>query len=516
MDCSIFDHAPEGAFAEYLSRQRWYGGKAEPLQHVEVVACLPFNMPDLEVFLVVLRTSFGSGRAEQYAVPLMRVTGEDTGAAQRLTIEPPGLSHSGMFSDALADKRFATYLLDCIRDGRVVAGKTVRLRATPMAVLPRLFAASGSLEPGLVGVEQSNTSVKFGERLILKFFRRVEQGVNLDVETGRFLTEHARFAYTPPLAGVLEIEVLALPLATLAVLQGYVTNRGDAWKYTLESLNEFFARVQEAALPAPLDLAEASSRALAVDRVGPYLDSAALLGRRTAELHLALASDPSAPLFAPEPFAREDRETAYNRMARLANQAFQLLGERLRFLDLPSRELAERAFERREQAETYFRQVLTLSDAGQRTRIHGDYHLGQVLFTGSDFVVIDFEGEPERPLAERRAKRSPLCDVAGMLRSFHYAVRTSLRQRDEGSLRSNTEAPLLEWGRYWRRCVSAEFLTAYLACARAGTFLPSEPDALDTLLRAFLLEKAAYEIIYELKNRPEWVSIPLDGFLDAL
>lgn len=516
MDCSIFDQAPESAFAEYLGRQRWYGGKADALERVDVVACLPFNMPDLEVFLVVLRTSFSSGRTEQYAAPLMSTTREETGAAQRLVIETAGLSHTGVFSDALADKRFTTYLLDCIRDGRVVAGKDVRLRAMPMAVLPQLFAARGSLEPSVMGVEQSNTSVKFGERLILKFFRRVEQGVNLDVETGRFLTERARFAHTPPLAGVIEIEVLDRPAATLAVLQGYVSNRGDAWKYTLESLKEFFARVQEAALPASLDLAEASSRALALEMVGPYVDSAALLGRRTAEMHLALASDPSEPLFSPESFTREGREAAYDAMERLVNQALQMLGDRLRFLDLPSRELAERVLKQHDKATTRLRQILTLSDAGQRTRIHGDYHLGQVLFTGLDFVIIDFEGEPERPLVERRAKRSPLCDAAGMLRSFHYAVRTSLRLWDTGYLRTNTEARLLEWGQYWRRCVSAEFLRAYFSCARAGTFLPRDPGALDTLLRAFLLEKAAYEIIYELKNRPAWVSIPLDGFLDAL
>lgn len=517
MDCSIFDCVPEGTFAEYLCRQRWYGGKAEALHHVDVAACLPFNIPDRDVFLLLLRASFGSGRTEQYAVPLIRVSADSGGDAPRLTVEPAGLLPHSVFSDALADKRFTAHLLDCIRRGVTVGGRGVRLRATPMAALPRLLAAHGSLQPDLMGVEQSNTSVKLGDRLILKFFRRVEQGANLDVETGRFLTENARFAHTPPLAGVIEIEVLDHPPATLAVLQGYVSNRGDAWKYTLESLDAFFGRVQGATPPlsAP-ELPEEASRALALEKVGSYLESAALLGRRTAELHLALSSDPSAPQFSPEPFARDDREAACGGMERLTNRAFQLLGDRLRFLDLPSRELAERVFERREEVMTRLRQILTLDDAGQRTRIHGDYHLGQVLFTGSDFVIIDFEGEPERPLAERRAKRSPLCDVAGMLRSFHYAVRTSLSRRSDGNLKGGERVRLLDWGRYWRHCVSAEFMTAYLSRARSGVFLPHDSAGLDTLLRAFLLEKAAYEIIYELKNRPEWVSIPLDGLLDAL
>lgn len=517
MDCSIFDRAPEAEFAEYLGRQRWYGGKAEALQHVSVVACVPFDIKDPEVVLLLLGASFNSGRTEEYAAPLMRVSSDEGGAAPRLTVEPAGSLPGGVFSDALGDSRFTTCLLDCIRGGKTVTGKSIRLRATPMAALSGILAAHGSLEPALIRVEQSNTSVRFGERLILKFFRRVEPGVNLDVETGQFLTERARFAHTPPLAGVIEIESSEHPPATLAVLQGYVSNRGDAWKYTLGSLGDFFARVQGAAAPPALpDRAEEPSRALAPETVGPYLESAALLGRRTAELHLALTSDPSDPLFSPEPFAWEDRELACSGIERLTNQAFELLYGRLRFLDSPSRELAGRVLRRHGEAITHLREILALHDAGERARIHGDYHLGQILFTGSDFMIIDFEGEPERPLAERRAKRSPLCDVAGMLRSFHYAVSTSLRQRNDGRLPDAERSRLLEWGGYWRRCVSAEFMKAYLSSARRGTFLPRDSTALHTLLRAFLLEKAAYEIIYELKNRPGWVSIPLDGFLDAL
>lgn len=520
MDCSIFDRASEGEFAEYLGRQRWYGGKAEALQHVGVVACVPFDIHGPEVVLLLLRASFNAGdagRAEEYALPLMRVSADEGGAGPRLTVEPDRLLPGGVFSDALGDKRFTTHLLDCIRGGKTLTGKAIRLRATPMAALPGLLAAPGSLEPALIRVEQSNTSVRFGERLILKFFRRVVPGVNLDVETGKFLTERARFAHTPPVAGMIEIEGGEHPPATLAVLQGYVSNRGDAWKYTLESLDSFFTRVEGAAAPpAPPDRAEESSRAVALETVGPYLESAALLGRRTAELHLALTSDPSDPLFLPEPFAREDRELACSGMERLTNQAFQLLRDRLRFLDLLPRELAERVLRRHDEAIAHLREILTLHDAGERARIHGDYHLGQVLFTGSDFMIIDFEGEPERPLAERRAKRSPLCDVAGMLRSFHYAVSTALRQRDDESLPDTERSRLLEWGGYWRRSVSAEFMNAYLSSARGGAFLPRDPGALHTLLRAFLLEKAAYEIIYEFKNRPGWVSIPLDGFLAAL
>ncbi|MGH9378894.1 MAG: phosphotransferase, partial [Terriglobia bacterium] len=379
-------------------------------------------------------------------------------------------------------------------------------------------------EPSVMRVEQSNTSVKFGNQLILKFFRRVEEGVNLDVETGVFLAGHAHFEHTPAVAGSIEIRREAkLPL-TLAILQGFVQNQGDAWKYTLQALDEYFARTESLRPPGAGDgmpskslihmvAEEAPSRTR--ELIGPYLSSAALLGRRTAEMHVALSSYSLDPRFAPEPFSPDDRASACDSMEQLAAQAFQLLEERLDFLEPSTREKGQRVLPRKQEIVSRFRQLLSLPITVQRTRLHGDYHLGQVLFTGTDFVIIDFEGEPERPLAARRAKRSPLRDVAGMLRSFHYAASTALeRSRDLPGQPVPSNQYL--WAQYWKLWVSAQFMRGYLAAAGNAGFVPQGGDELRALLDIFLLEKAVYEVIYELKNRPAWVAIPLDGILELL
>lgn len=528
MDCSLFTRVSSSALAAYLGHQRWYGGKAEAPARLEVSACVPLAASGLDAVLLLVDAGYRSGRSERYAAPLVPVASAGD-APYPLTVEIAGSASPLTFSDALHDKRFALFLLECIREGASINAGDVSMAAQPLAPLPRLLAASGPLDPRLLGVEQTNTSIRFGERLILKFFRRLEEGENLDVETGRFLTETAHFEHTPPLAGLIEIRRAHRSAATLAVLNGYVPNLGDAWKHTLESLDEFFNLVDGRSIPAgaappPFTVPEEAVSELAAETIGPYLDLAALLGQRTAELHLALASEQPGRPFSPEPLTPGSREAAFNSMAQLALRAFSLLRDRLQFLDPRDRALAALVLARQKEAIAEFDQIRTLPDLGQRTRIHGDYHLGQVLFTGSDFSIIDFEGEPERALAERGAKRFPLADVAGMLRSFHYAASTALRRREQEDARTASkigsetgeESPLAAWSQYWRRWTSAEFLRAYCATAGQAGFLPRDPEAIVALLRVVLLEKAAYEIIYELKNRPDWVRIPLDGFLAAL
>jgi maltose alpha-D-glucosyltransferase/alpha-amylase len=262
-----------------------------------------------------------------------------------------------------------------------------------------------------------------------------------------------------------------------------------------------------------LALAEADVPPLAGELIGPYLASARLLGRRTAELHLALASDPGDPCFAPEPFAAPYQHALAQSMRDLATAAFRLLRQRLADLPEAVRGEAQEVLALEAAVMGAVRSVAQQPITALRIRTHGDYHLGQVLYTGDDFVITDFEGEPTRPLHERQCKHAPLKDVAGMLRSFHYAAYAGLFNQVNHVTPSSSETltALESWAQRWYLWVSTEFLQTYLAYIGPASLLPSTRDERQVLLDAYLLEKAVYELSYELNNRPDWVRIPLQG-----
>jgi maltose alpha-D-glucosyltransferase/alpha-amylase len=362
----------------------------------------------------------------------------------------------------------------------------------------------------------------------LKLFRRLETGTNPDLEIGHFLTEATDFAHIPGVAGALEYHPTGAPEAvTLAILQGFVPNQGDAWRYTLESLANYFEQVvsqseegaQEVTLPQTplLDLAQQDIPASVPKIVGSYLESAQLLGRRTAELHLALASGSNVPDFAPESFTQLYQHLLHQRMGSLTKHVMQLLRPRLPKLPEAARAEAQQVLEAETTLLKRFQPFVEQNITALRTRIHGDYHLGQVLYTGQDFMIIDFEGEPARTLEERRLKRSPWQDVAGMLRSFHYAAYAALFKRlEDGTVSAEEKTRLEAWARFWHLWVSVAFLKTYLTVTKGATFRAKSPGEWKTLLDAYLLEKAVYELGYELNNRPDWVQIPLQGILQTL
>ncbi|MGH9356770.1 MAG: putative maltokinase, partial [Terriglobia bacterium] len=463
-----------------------------------------------------------SGQVQQYALPLIASEGfSPQGPSGAISVdvqqelEPP---LAVTLSDALQNPGFAMFLVDLIQHERRIPGVAGELRAGRAGVLDRVEKhGDGSLEPSLVDVEQSNSSIRYGNRLILKFFRRIEHGVNLDLEMGRFLTETAAFEHVPPAAGFIEYGITGGTSATLALLQGFVHNQGDAWRYALQILDNYLARATAAGPPparllAPSTLGLAEVPGLAAALLGEAIPFAELLGVRTAQLHQALASEQAnraGPDFAPEPFSAHYRETLSQSAVSLAREVLRIL----RNFPPPAavREAVQSLLASEEAIIARFEALRGLPLTAMRTRVHGDYHLGQVLYTGSDFVIIDFEGEPERPLAERRQKRSPLSDVAGMLRSFDYASYSALREKP-----AETGNPLESWAALWASWVRAVFLRSYLRTAGDACFIPQDGRELGALLDFHLLEKAVYELGYELKNRPEWVSIPIAGVLDVL
>jgi len=368
--------------------------------------------------------------------------------------------------------------------------------------------------------EQSNTSLFYGDRLVLKLFRRQQSGPNPDCEIGRYLTEEARFDGIPPFAGAIEYVGADEEPATLAMLQGFVANQGDGWTLTLEELARYFENCATVAFPEGgstaatgdlMDLAEQEPSQLAREHVGIALDTAGKLGHRTAELHLALASVTDNSAFTPEMLAASEANSLLAGFRKEATRVLDLLKDSVAGLPDEVIDLAGLVLGRRKQILESFRLSAGDGMLGQRLRIHGDYHLGQVLQVKTDYVILDFEGEPARPIAERRAKVSPLKDVAGMLRSLGYAAYASLigytarRPEDWESLEP--------WARLWEQSMGAEFLRAYRNTAQGAQFLPSAEENFRNLLAIYLLDKALYELSYELNNRPTWVRIPLVGIL---
>jgi maltose alpha-D-glucosyltransferase/alpha-amylase len=357
----------------------------------------------------------------------------------------------------------------------------------------------------------------------MKLFRKIETGTNPDLEIGRYLTDEQNFAQIPPVAGAIEYQRDKGEPLTLAILQGYVANEGDAFDYALDVLQRYFDTVQarpdlvppvaSATISALLDAAGEAPDALAEELIGVYLDSAELLGQRSAEMHRALAAGRSAA-FIPESFSTLYQRSIYQSMRSLTMQTMQGLRKLLPRLPEEVQAEASRALAAEEALLGRFQRITGAKIDAARTRIHGDYHLEQVLFTGSDYMIIDFEGEPVRPISERRIKRSPLRDVAGMLRSFQYAAYSALFTRLDSTTISPEEAVRLrDWADYWTFWVSAAYLGGYLAHAEGAGFVPNDRQQVDTLLEIYVLEKAIYEVNYEMNNRPSWLSIPLSGVL---
>jgi maltose alpha-D-glucosyltransferase/alpha-amylase len=379
--------------------------------------------------------------------------------------------------------------------------------------------ADAPLPPEPSSKEQSNTSLIYGDRLILKLFRRQQPGPNPESEIGRYLTEKAGFDGVPPFAGTIEYDGPG-GRSTLAVLQGLVANEGDGWTLTLEEMERFYENC--ARIPVPEDIAgnepgdlialsEQPASQHARDYVGIALDATARLGRRTAALHLALAMRSEDPAFAPEPLTSDDMQALLADLRESAAKVFDVLRDSVARLPDEMLDVAGLALGRRKQILDSFRNIRWRNLQGQRVRVHGDYHLGQVLRVRTDYVILDFEGEPARSLEERRAKQSPLKDVAGMLRSLAYAAYAGLINYT--ARRPEDFEKLEPWARLWERSAAAEFLRAYRETASGAAFLPSDAGDFRGLLSMFWLDKVLYELSYELNNRPGWARIPLIGIL---
>ncbi|HEY51381.1 MAG TPA: maltose alpha-D-glucosyltransferase [Dehalococcoidia bacterium] len=519
----------------HMRQKRWFGGKARQPRAASIRDFISIPFDGSSAQFIFLDIEYTEDDPETYLIPITFVSGE---RANQIANESPqsvmarvesrrrGEKGEGIIFDALIEGGFTATLLEAIARRRHWKGQEGRMAAFPTRVFQKLRGpTTETLSQSAMKTEQTNTSIIYGDRLMLKLFRRMEEGTSPELEIGRFLTEKVAFPNAPPVAGAIEYHSRLIPEpVTLAILHGYVPNEGDAWRYTLDELGFFFDRVlAHPEVEAPpliegslLDIMEMSIPTSAEETIGPYLVSAQHLAQRTAELHLMLASASVDPRFTPEPFSLAYQRSLFHSMRSYTNRVLRLLQQRLSKLPDDAIPIAKAILDKESTIIQHFREITRQNIGGMRIRCHGDYHLGQVLYTGDDFVIIDFEGEPARYLTERRIKRSPLRDVAGMIRSFHYATYAALRSRASTVLRPEDIPILEEWSKVWYLWVSVAFLKAYLELVSDLPILPASREGKKTLLNAYLMEKALYEINYELNNRPDWVNLPLQGVLQIL
>jgi maltose alpha-D-glucosyltransferase/alpha-amylase len=551
----------EAALPAWLMRQRWFGAKSKTIVavRVESYAALPFpvttstetaiqghsSLPDatsLGAAIFFIEISYREGETETYQLPITLASGRD---AETITAESPlsvicNLATSVgslVLYDATFSEAFRQGILRLIEKDQSVpldfpvhenaASSMVITEGTAMAIESD-NALRGHHSDSMTDVqgdeqlparinasEQSNTSIFFGQKMIMKLFRKLQPDENPDIEIGRFLTEVAHFPRIATFLGEISQYADGIPTST-ALLQELVPNEGEGWSWTLEELGRFYESVATCPPPrnegvTPTLLHDVQLSDQITEHAGLYLEAAASLGRRTAEMHLALATETEDVAFRAEPLTAEALQADANRMTFQMRSTFDALKARMATLNDDIAGEAGAVLSRRADIVSGTNAILENFSSGKLIRIHGDYHLGQLLRAKNDFVILDFEGEPARPIEERRRKQCPLKDIAGMIRSFSYASWSGL---DQYVQRHPDRRPSVEpWARLWENSVSAEFLKAYWQIiSRHDGLLPARAQS-DRLLKAYLLEKALYELLYELNNRPAWVRIPLEGIL---
>ena len=515
----------------YLKTRRWFQGKERPVRSIEALDTIP--IPDTSAQILLGQVEYTDGDPEIYVLPGSVATGE---AAEQVKAKLSDVSvaqlHAedgtrGVLYSAIWDPAFCDTLFSAIVRRRRFRGRAGELVGSHN----RAFrAAWGQSHPDLgaavLKAEQSNTSIAYGDRFILKIYRRVEPGIHPEVEIGTFLTER-NFPNSAPLTGTIDYRANNGDVTTIAALHAFVKEQqGDAWHYTLDSLSQFF----EAALTRkeadfggpdgshhPFDLRKVEVPQHVHEAIGSYLDAANLLGKRVADLHLALSSDPTDPEFAPEPFTDHYRHAMFHALGSLTAETFSLLRQNASALPAPIESDSRKLLERREEIRKRGRLISDRRIASLRIRLHDDLELSRVLHTGKDFVFIGFDGRPDRTLGGRRIKRSPLRDVASMLLSFQYAAQAVfLGQLPGVTHRPETTAALEFWSRYWSDWVSAIFLKGYLDTLGKSPLLPANDADVRSLLDQCLIECALEEAAAELGNRPEWVRVPLGLLLRIL
>ncbi|MEX2232779.1 MAG: maltose alpha-D-glucosyltransferase [Cyclobacteriaceae bacterium] len=510
-------------FPAYLMHLRWFGGKSRVIENMEIIQHAVIDLPEYSCVFFLIQVTYQSGLPDIYQLPVsfahqpLALRLQDAcpkSVISRMTVN----GVEGVLYDALYASPLQEALINFMAKNQEIKLQNSQLLFSGNQTLQNHIGEHEKIKPRVLLGEQSNTSIIYGNRFFLKIFRKVDRAINPDLEISRFLTEHTSFRNIPPFVGAIEWKYEKDSLI-VGMMQEMIESSGDAWVTMLDRLNDYnetilvsnrtlSSREKTGSLIGPVaydDIPEEFKELID----GSTAEQARLLGVRTGEMHLALASGIAFPDFKPEEYSLHYQRSLYAGLQSLVRGTFLNQSKNLQMLDEEVRKEAEEVLGMKEDILEVLRKIYVKKIDVIKIRIHGDYHLGQVLFTGKDFVITDFEGEPARSYSERRLKRSPLRDVAGMIRSFHYAAYGSLVL--DSHIRKEDFTRLIPFVEHWYHYMRGFFMKAYLETVKGSAFIPDNKEDLETLMTTFLLEKAIYELNYELNNRPGWVMIPLRG-----
>lgn len=493
----------------YVRSCRWFAGKARRITAVCVDSILSVSSPfksasesgaGTPIFhLLILKAKYRTGKLEQYLLPLSLIPADQaTDTNPKGVIATTRINEIDMILiDAIYDDSFRRALFHYLfHSSKIKQSNGSLFFVKGKAFKPEDFTSD--ISSRVLDADQSNSSLIFGEKYFLKLYRKLFRETNPDVEVVSFLTEKAGYPHIPAFAGTFGWKKAYSTPITFGMMQEKVESIKDAWSLVGDYLNEYIFGVVDGNTT--------------INQV--VLDQVALLGKRTAEMHVGLGCDPNDPAFAPEPFTDEYRDWLFAHFESLLKRRLQLAKENYQALDEKGKALADYFQQQAGKTRDFFAQIKTQDVQSLRTRIHGDYHLGQVLYNGSDYIILDFEGEPESSISNRKIKHSPLKDVAGMLRSFHYAVSAKLYFSPE--TKDISDEVIDHAAQNWYKVVSETYLQHYFEVMEGSSLISSDKSERAFLLQTHLLEKAIYELGYEFNGRPTWVKIPLKGIEQVL
>ncbi len=499
----------------YIINKRWYGGKASTLKYIEVVDSFKITSKHNNYYGVLLEVNFKEAFFQHYFMPIAFMLEEELDT--NTIIAPVQLDgKEGFLVDALHQEDFRRLLFEkIIHSNENSISKVNFHKGVKLADIEYVSSK-------FMGVEQSNTSIIYNKNLVLKIFRRIYISMNPDYEISRFLTERMNFKSSPEYKGSISVNFSEGDI-TLGLMQELVPNQGDAWRYMLEEVDRIFSnlstkKIKIDKLPT-IDLFQK----LRLNEVPPeIIDWAGLsvilriqtLAKRTAEMHIALGSDIHETAFTPTTYNGDYTVWLKNRLTYQFQNRLNILENNLHKLDGLALDLANQFLDHKKEIRKLFLDFDWTKMKSERIRIHGDYHLGQVLVNGDDFYILDFEGEPESTIRDRKVKQPPLKDVAGMFRSFHYAIYATIFNAKDAYPYEQKE--LFKAGEILFKYFVGVFLQTYVEVAQAGNLNIGYNKEIDFLLKYCLLEKAVYELGYELNSRPRWSVIPLTGIASIM
>lgn len=520
----VLEELENSILPNYMMHLRWFGGKGRGMESLKIIDHAVLPMAPSPAYILLMEVSYRDGLPDIYQLPVAFGKGQFSYKIQdncpQSVIALLNLNgEEGVLYDAIYGIELQQVILDHMAHHHTVGQGGSELHFSGNRRLKKHVLENPRTKPRVISAEQSNTSITYDNTFYLKIYRKVDRAINPDVEITQFLSDTAHFKHIPGFVGSITWK-FGKETMVLGMMQEMVKSTSDGWAYMLDRLDDY----NEKLLSYP-DLSSVStavhgslSTPLAYEQIpedikelleGTLAEQVRLLGIRTGEMHLALSSADDLPAFKPEAFSLHYQRSLFSSLQSLVRVAFQSLSKNIKNLSPQVRQEAEEVLKMKEEILNLLKQIYSKKIEVDKIRIHGDYHLGQVLFTGKDFLILDFEGEPARSYSERRLKYSALRDVAGMIRSFHYAAYGSLFL--DNQIRKEDISTLVPYVELWYHYISGFFMRSYLKTAGQAGFIPDNAGDLEILLQTYLLQKAVYELNYELNNRPDWVIVPLRG-----